>query len=311
MLKITTCFVLCGGALVASQLPVSIEGEWLFIKRYDKLNESLVLQGDATVYDTQKLINKMGYESGYRIAGGIHPNPKSSYELVYMSIAEWRASKTLTGNGNLSFPFENSSYTHDYTSADRAKNTYRSGLWGAEFNYWRHMTPRDVNYFSGSGIAGVRYLSLDEAFKTAFTRGLSTSDYKIGVKNQLPGPQVGFNVQWNPTRWLSWDLMGKVGVLWDLANDKVSLKDYNNTVTLRQFDRSSSDATLLIDLSARVAIECARFLDLHVGYDWLYLNHLALALNQIDKNTDGRNKPISVAQDVMFYGLFAGLQLRF
>src|SRR6267154_2065609 len=86
----------------------------------------------------------------------------NGFEWNFLYIQPWHGDKKVKGDQSLSFPFSRASFTRDFHNASVANAEYESHFWDLEFNYWRYFTPRRVEYFSLSGLAGLRYFHWDE-----------------------------------------------------------------------------------------------------------------------------------------------------
>jgi hypothetical protein len=262
--------------------------------------------------NTDNLMRLFKYRPGYRLGATYTPNKKRSFDLSYLQVGEWKGRRAARGAGELKFPFDRDTYTHDFVHADRAVGRYHSNFDNWELNYWGHLTPRRADYFSVSGIVGLRFIDLRESFKAAFTRDGQTSDYNIGTKNHLYGAQIGGNLQINPTRLWSWDMTVKGGGLINRAEQKTLLRDEGNTVTLRDFDHRQYRWTYFG--AAQIALACQfwRYANAHGGYEMLYLSGVALAPEQISNKTGSvSGKHLDAYGNVLIHGLFAGLTFSF
>jgi hypothetical protein len=317
--------------LLAAELPAAhddwslnkrwaLTGDFVYMRRTDVHDHTLINDSsksqcnpacpDFSVCDTHHLVRDFDFEPGYRLALTYLRNKKTTYELSYLWLHEWTGSCSKHGVRALSFPFTPSSYAQDFQGADAAHAEYVSHFWSVEANYWRHMTPRRVDYFSLSWLLGLRYMDLHESFELAFHKGANKSDYDIHTKNHLFGVQAGLDLQMNPTRRLSWELSAKVGALADWAKQDTFLGDQNNTRVLRDYDATQWHATFLADCFASVAYQCTSYLNVHLGYQMIYLTGLALAPEQIDKDADA-HKRIYLKGEALIYGLFGGLTFGF
>ena len=123
----------------------------------------------------------------------------------------------------LRFPFKSSTFTVDFENAFESNGRYKSHYQEAEFNFWNHLTPRKGEYFSGSWLFGVRYMDLKERFNLAFFNdeiphtslfdpaSARESNYNIETKNRMGALQLGADLQMNPAKHWSWDVLLKWG----------------------------------------------------------------------------------------------------
>lgn len=295
-------------------------GEFIFFRRTDIHNHKLVLNSekvtcnvcnDFSVLDARQLMEEFHYEPGYRVGVSFNRAKSWTLEATYFTLAEWEGQRSVSGNGTLSFPFSDSNYTQDYTQADHARGEYESRFYNAEFNYWKHATPRDENYASLAWMLGLRYAYLPETFNLIFHKGEDRSNYKIKTQNFMGGVQAGVDIQWMPTTRLSWDLVAKIGEMLNLARDKVFLGDQNNTVTLRRFKKHEYNGTFFVDLAVTLGYTFPSWMNTHVGYQMIYLTGLALAPEQVDKRAGGHAGRLLVNGEAIIHGLYAGLLFSF
>lgn len=270
----------------------SILGEVVFMHRsggkYEVLaaDSSILLPMDNQEVITSKaLVHRFEYEPGFRVGFNAILDDYRSIEGNFMWLAQWEGRKSAGGDGTLYFPFENVSYTNDYYQADAAVAIYKSNFYSAEINYWQAVTPRFSNYFGFSGLFGLRYMNLREHLNLAYTKGVQTSNYLIDTENALIGGQAGADLQWNPTTYLSWDFFMKVGAFVNLAEQKTLLKDNNNTTLLRSFQVNQSKGAVMIEGGFTISYQVLSFLNVHAGYQFIYLGGIACAPDQIDDDT--------------------------
>ncbi len=297
-------------------------GEWTMMRRSLLHSERIVksdsdtsctgCDDDDSVLSTGPLVSEFDYEPGFRVGAYYHPSERRSLELLYLDCGKWHSEKEVNGDDDLSFPFKCCNYTHDFREASEAKAKYNSNFWTAEFNYWRHVTPRFEDYFSVSWLAGLRYVNLHEKFNVAFLRDANESHYRISVENYMPGIQLGGNVQFNPQRSWSWDLTAKIGVLVDIAEQKTYLGDYNDSVTLRNHEGEKTGATFLAEVAAALAYQFNTHFNIHGGYQMLYLSGIALAPEQISKRTGPHSgSACNLDGQAIVHGWFLGLSFGF
>lgn len=297
-------------------------GDFVFMRRSEIHNHKLVKDSNKfqcpnqcpnfTVMNTKNLVNDFDFEPGYRLALTYTPDPQMSFEANYLWLSQWEGEKRVHGNQSLSFPFKDSSFTQDFSNASEATGVYKSDFWDVELNYWRHFTPRRIDYFSLSGIAGLRYFHLNESFRLTMETPPDKSSYHIRSYNKMFGLQAGLDFQMNPTRWLSWEAFAKVGGMLNHTNVTSVLRDMDDQVKLRDFEKQEREVGVFADVAAQFTIYCAKWLSLNAGYEVLFFSGLALAPEQISKNT----KPHSGKKDythgtAIIHGLYTGLTFSF
>lgn len=264
------------------------------------------------VLGTKKLMQEFDFEPGFRVGLAYRPRARWSLEGNFLYVGEWDESETKHGNGTLSYPFHDPSFTDDFSAADRAVARYLSRFYSAEANYWGHLTPRRADYFSVSWVLGLRYIHLREKFTLAFTTPPDTSNYNVRTRNLLGGPQIGGCLEWNPTEQITWNFTAKFGGLLDRSQQHTFLGDDNNTRVIRDFTKRKWNPTFLADLAASFNFQITPHFNLHAGYQMIYLAGVALAPEQLSNSSDVvAHHRVTVSGNVLIHGLFTGLIFSF
>jgi hypothetical protein len=330
--KISPCawlICICGCIpLGAAQYRVNnhleLVGDFLYMRRAEIQNKTLVKDADKkqrlcpgecpnhTVMNTRNLVNDFEFEPGYRVGMMFSINRANGFEMNYLYLQPWHGKKKVRGDEDLSFPFRHADYTTDFHDASAAIAKYKSHFWDAEINYCRFMSPRGVDCFSVTGLAGFRYFHLNESFKLKMFHPPDQSSYKVRTKNRIYGAQVGLDFQWNPTRWLSWDFFAKVGGMADDSEQSTFLGDEDNTVILHDFRKHSWEAGIFTDVAAEFAIHFCRFISLHAGYQCMFFSGLTLAPSQVSQKTHRHSGDrVYDHGTAVIHGMFAGIIFAF
>jgi hypothetical protein len=109
---------------------------------------------------------------------------------------------------------------------------YHSELNSGELSYWRHVTPRYVDYFSFSWLLGLRYIDLRDTFKMNNGNGETGDNAHVHAINQMGGVQLGLEFQANATSRLTWAIQVKGGAYANFAQKKTVFYDEGNTELL-------------------------------------------------------------------------------
>lgn len=290
---------------------VSFLADFIYMKRAELRGHTLVENSSTSALNSDALVDAFNFEPGFRAGMSYFFNEKSTLELQGIWIEEWEAGRTVSGSSSLSFPFQSSGYSYDFTQASSAHAHYGSRLWDVELNYWYNVTPRKVNYFSFASIFGLRYTELDELFNLAFTRGSDTSHYRIKTKNHLYAAQIGFNFAMNPYRKLSWEATAKVGAAINNASDNTFIGDYNDSTTLRDFSVTKCHGAFLADVALSVAYQFWAHFGVHAGYQMLYYTGVGLAPEQVNTRVAGNVDEFNVDGQALIHGLFVGINIGF
>ena len=143
-------------------------------------------------FRTIDLLKKQNRATGARITLNYLTNRKTTWQGRYLGFLHWHGSAYAACPNSLEFPFESGiNNTVDYHDADFMKGVCDTRFWSAEANYWYHVTPRRVNYFSVSWVFGFRYFNFNEHFDLLSKTTGSASHYKIETNNRIGGPQIG------------------------------------------------------------------------------------------------------------------------
>lgn len=297
-------------------------GDFVYMRRSDIHNHSLVKDStkfqcpgrcpDYTVIDNENLLHDFGFEPGYRVGLTFMSDPKNSFEGNFLYLQPWHGEKTEHADGTLSFPLSHAGYSQDFVNASEAHAVYESHFWDLEANYWRHFNPRRADYFSLSGITGLRYFHWDETFKLTMHKPPDKSTYNIHTHNRILGVQLGLDFQMNPMWWLFWEVFAKAGLFANHTEQRQFMGDLDDTVTLRDSERQKRVVGTFADVAAMVGLQCFRHMSIHGGYQALFFSGLSLAPEQISHSTNSsagkKDKTNGVA---IIHGLFVGVSLTF
>ncbi|MFS8563247.1 MAG: hypothetical protein LVR00_02505 [Rhabdochlamydiaceae bacterium] len=268
----------------------SLWGQYVYMKRTHTYDSNLINTSESltttsscgcekksfTLCDSKDIAQRFHYEPGYRV-GAKYMTKRSVWEASYMSISDWNSSCEKSAEGLLYFSSNPSFTLHDFTKADNAEAHYRTNFEEGELNYFRYLTgPRDY-YFTFCWLGGLRYPILKEKLGIFFNRGADTSSYTVDVKNHIYGVQTGIGLQCNFTQRFFWDFIAKIGVGYDEASQKTALGDYNNRVMIRNYWKTGYSFPLILDGRVKIAFLLEDWVDLHVGYEIIYFNGIAVA----------------------------------
>lgn len=282
------------------------------VKDTDKTRECPDECDNFTVISAKGLIQHFHYDPGFRASLFYTEDVKNSFEGVFLWVKPWHATRHANGPESLFFPFDSSTYAFDFTNASEAKVECHSRFWDTELNYWRHLSPRYTDFFSLSGIFGMRYFHLNESLDVTFFKPPDKSDYSVHTENDVFGFQIGLNLQMVPTARLSWDFIAKIGAMVNRAKQRTLLQDFDDTVVLRRFNRQQWQRGLFADVLAQAGYQFKDQFNLHAGYEFLVVSGLALAPEQLDNGTgSGAGKDVDTHGYIFIHGFWAGATFSF
>lgn len=255
------------------------------------------------------LVKNFDFEMGYRV-GASYTTRRSVWEGVFLHMVDWESGCERTAPGSLSFSLKHPTFLFDYSGADHAHIHYRAGFESTELNYYRFVSPKKDDYFSVAWLLGLRFLDVPEELEISYTNAGNKSDDNIHVRNYIGVLQGGTSVQWNPTSNLNWDFIVKVGGGYDWGKQKTHLRDFNNTVDIFNFEAVDHSWPFILDLAMTLGWQAFKWLNLHAGYQMIYLNGFAAATDQVVKGPDPQHRVV-MNGIAIFYGLSGGLTLSF
>jgi hypothetical protein len=298
------------------------EGYWdlltdfVYMERYHVKDQTLSVTTFRDVtresLNVKDLASGFGFEPGLQAYLSYIVNPRSSYELGFVYVWDWENTKTRTSDtSSLSFPFKDDSFARDFFEVSEIQAYYKSQFYTVDLNYTKAFSESRDSYLSFSGVGGIRFASLKEKFSLTASEEDRFGEFDIKTTNNLIGIQIGFAFQINAVKAFHWDLDGKVGVGLNRISADSFLGDQNNTVQLRNFSKLDWQSNIFATAAAGFGYRALSFLDIHAGYEMLYLCGLALAPDQIDTST--RTTHFSVDNDgyVIVHGLYVGLLYSF
>ena len=300
---------------------VTLQAEYAYLRRTEIRDLCLVEEATGfvplgnddklkKVMDTDSLVDRLGFQSGIRVGATFHFGPCSSIEAQYTYVYSWKGKKTVEAAGELQFPFEDLTVVNDYVQADKAEGLYRSRLQNGELNYWGHITPQRVDYFSFSWNLGFRLILLKEKMELLFTKEDNTSPYRIDTRDNLYGAQLGAKLEMNPTSCWTWTFMLKGAMFLNRATNDVLVLDNNATTIFLDYDIKKYTDSYLLEGYGQLAYHPTSSLSIHFGYQGYILTGIALAPNQRDVSVVS-NPHINRKGQIVIDGLYAGVDIGF
>lgn len=302
-----------GGTLNTS---FSITGDFAYFKREQGNDHKLIIDSSTTDCSchfpsckTKGLVHDFKFQPGFKVAATYFTD-QVVWDLSYLWLNNWEKSCSRTSPGALIFSVKNPGITNDFDGADYGEAKYSCDFQNCELNFFHYNASRFENFFTSAYLVGLRYMSLKEALDVSFTNGSNRSSYKVHAMNHIPAIQVGGLLAWRPTKTITWDIILMAGVGFDAGEQKTYLGDLNNTVTVRDYEESGFSTPLVTEGSVRLTYQPASYVNFHAAYQFIYLNGVALAPDQLVKSnsTDHVYRAIGAP---LIHGLTAGLTWSF
>jgi hypothetical protein len=172
------------------------------------------------------------YSQGVRALLEFNQGPKNSIEAVYTGLFKWSNKDSAINAGSNFYVSMLPYYSKDWTNFNYFQYHYKSEFNSGELSYWRHVTPRYVDYFSFSWLLGLRYIDFRDSMSILNEKELAVNAAQVKAVNQMYGAQAGLDFQCNPSRKMTWALQVKGGAYADFVSRKTVFYDEGNTVLL-------------------------------------------------------------------------------
>lgn len=294
----------------------TVTGDFAYFKRELSHKHKLILDSAKRTCNcrfpscnSEALVRQFDFEPGFKV-GASYMTRHTIWDLSYLWLDSWEGRCSKVSPGMLLFSVKNPNLTFDFSGADQAEAEYSSQFQNCELNFYRYETLRYANYFAGAWMAGLRYINLREALDISFIKGSDKSSYNVHTMNHVPAVQVGGLIAWNPTTKLSWEFLAKVGIGFDIAEQKTFLGDLNNSVVVRDYEKSGFSTPLVTEAAITLTYQPWTFLNIHGAYQVIYLNGVVLAPDQLRKSSNNEAF-IEAIGAPLIHGLIAGLSWSF
>jgi hypothetical protein len=294
----------------------SFTADFAYFKREEGNNHKLIIDNSTTdcschyrSCDTKKLVHDFPFEPGFKVAV-TYTTHHTVWDLSYLWLQNWEKECHRDSPGSLIFSVKSPGITYDFNGADTASAEYSSDFQNCELNYYRYSRPPRRDYFSTAYLIGLRYMSLRESLDVSFARASNRSSYRVHAMNRIPAFQVGGLFAWNPTKTITWNFVGMVGVGFDVGEQKTYLGDLNNTVNVRDYEEKGFSTPLVVEASIQLGYQPTSYLNIHAAYQFIYLNGVALAPDQLVKSNSTAHVYRAIGAP-LYHGLTAGISLSF
>lgn len=197
----------------------------------------------------------------------------------------------------------------DYVEADKAHAHYQTSFWDIEANYWVHLSPERVNYFSVGWACGLRYLSLQEVFRETFYKDLDASFFRVQTGNDMWGGQAIGKFEVNPYSFLTWGLRFGAGVFANHIKLINHVTDHNAQTNLILRSEHELYQAYLGEGEVYIKGYFLSRLNWYIGFDGLWLRGAALAPNNI--NLTEKITPINKNENIFINSWIVGLAFSF
>lgn len=266
----------------------------------------------------------LGWNWGWRVTGEIFFDNCDRVSVSYLSSGEWSDTAKKKREDNEIYSVLSAFGTvpfQGYLGTDQASFHsihYASKFHSWEFNYYSHLSLFEIPQvccLDGSFIYGYRLFNLEEEFthKTESVLNNASMNYHVKTCNSMQGPQGGVEM-WIPmTRCLDIGLEVKGSLFFNDAEQRTRIiADADLALPLNE-KKDGWNASYGVEGSAKFCFEVFPGMYVRGGYQYLYLEDVALAIENFNKNSpfdvDGRSKKLKSKGHVSYQGTFIGLDL--
>jgi len=204
------------------------------------------------------------------------------------------------------FPQTDAAYFHDIA--------YSSSLNSFEMSYRRRWQGRNCR-LQGSWLAGIRYVSMNEDFvhktRATFQNQPQFMDYTTSTINSLTGFQVGGDAWVTLIPGLRFGGEMKVGLYGNYTHQNTSI--FATTISDGIFERTNENGAAFVgEVSLGMTYRINYNWTLRAGYDFLYLDGVALAIENFNNGPPfvAEQRPLFFNNngDVFLHGATLGLE---
>lgn len=270
------------------------------------------------------------WRAGLGVSAALQTGVGSSLEAVYFGLNDWERNSTVfstPANSPTLFSFLSNFGTSPlggFDDPDRSFQhslNYQSAFHNGEVNFRRRWVGA-YQWFQGSWLAGIRYFDLDESLRfsargenndTFQSNGLRFFDYTTQVRNQLVGFQVGGDLWVNIIPGIRSGVELKTGVFGNHAEQGTTINA--NSINNMQETISDGRTAFLAQLSATTVYRLSYSWALRGSYQWLYVDNVALAPDNINPTppaiilpNSARNVSINTDGEIMYNGFTIGAE---
>jgi hypothetical protein len=294
--------------------------DFVYMNRFS--TESVPLAADYTLlrpissipYVAINSPSSLGFEPGMRMTLGRFlcqdmKHRDHTLEFTFTGLFDWQQSASLTARApgsifSLLDPFRTTSVqVPAFNESNALAYTYNSSFDSYEINYlisqrlgrdrlelqpngeWiRTLTSGHVSAWS----AGVRLITIGEGFNLA-SQGIDPTTenglYEVATQNDLLGVHFGYEFTYQRPK-LRVGLKSRVGAFINYAEQQsyVRIVAPQNAPPDRIEHATAHDVALVLDLSLMAAYHIRPNISLRAGYDFMFINQLALAPEQLTFN---------------------------
>jgi len=184
-----------------------------------------------------------------------------------------------------------------FTTAD---STYGSNLYSTEFNLRR-------KHDWLTTFVGYRYVELNEDLN--FLLGPTPTVYRESADNRMQGIQIGADARiWNNGARLRLDGSLKAGIYYDLIRHRSAIELPPGTPIFTPVNQRDNNTAFLGEIGLVGVYQLTDTIALRAGYQFLWLDGVALASDQVGTTNFATGTGADLHGDVFFHGALLGVE---
>jgi hypothetical protein len=251
----------------------------------------------------------LGYRPAARVTAGMR-RLGTSFEGAYGYFGSHQSNASLTAPGLVQPLFADGTFltVEDFVDADTHQIDYDTNLHSIEISVRRHFGNwRGVNI---GGIAGPRYLALDEGFTlTSYDSGGGVGRYRILADNEMFGGQLGVTFE-KPMGPLSFAAQAKGGLYFNYAEQNTLVT--NGGVLEISASQEVEHTSSVFEAGFSIGYNPNAHFGISAGYEAMHLGGVALAPAQMATiNAAGAFSDINHSGSALYHGAKLKAILRF
>ena len=289
-----------------------VQAEWLYWQRDDpnaRQFSSLGILGPNAL-DAADL--DFSQESGFRVTGAYLIGPSTGVELGYFGGFNWADSAQATSNADLfslfsDFGSQNFNGSPDTDSANLHRLSVSSELDNVELNVRRRWVSANCVVHT-SILGGARYFRFREDLSFITETNSGMMDYTVNADNDLVGAQLGGDLFLCLTPRFRIGAEAKGGIFGASNSQKTNVAAAVSS-NINEYAKDN-DVAFVGEAGATALYRVTSHLTFRVGYQLLYVDGVATALDNVDTQTpfSQRIPFVNNSSDLFWHGSNVGFE---
>ncbi len=271
-----------------------------------------------TVLSTDNL--DFGTAPGFRITGNYLLGPGTNLEASYFGSFNWSTAAAVTSGNNSLYSLlsdfgtnPNGGFPETDASVSQSLS-YSSALNSVEMNVRRRYVSPNCRFHS-SLLAGARYIVLDESMQYFTDSGSQVNgsmDYRTDTSAQMVGFQIGGELIMAVIPRVRIGAEIKAGVFGTINEQSTNITLTGPNAAVFSESQNNNDVGAVGEAGFFALVQATERLTIRAGYQMLYLNGVALAVENINPDTTflggARTSRLNESGSVFYHGFSGGME---